>query len=69
MMNFGLFSHQIRWMIQIPRIYPIYRKLGIIKNFQNMIDNIFKPLFEVTINPEIDENLYQILFQVFIQII
>lgn len=29
-----------------------------------MIDNIFRPLFEVTINPEIDPDLYQALFSI-----
>lgn len=29
-----------------------------------MIDNIFRPLFEVTINPAIDLDLYQALFTI-----
>jgi AMP deaminase len=29
-----------------------------------MIDNIFRPLFEVTINPSIDDDLYQALFTI-----
>jgi len=29
-----------------------------INNFQDMIDNIFRPLFDITINPTIDPYLY-----------
>ena len=57
-------SHQLRWMIQIPRLFKVYCSLKIIHNFQEMIDNIFKPLFEVSLNPSKDPDLYQFLFQV-----
>jgi AMP deaminase len=50
-MGNGLNSPNNRWMIQIPRLYNIYRKAGSIKSFQDMLDNIFTPLFEVTIDP------------------
>lgn len=62
----NLYCHQVRWMIQIPRLYSVYLKAGVISNFQNMLDNLFKPIFEVTINPESDPILYQLLLQVFI---
>mmetsp|Transcript_17825 Transcript_17825/g.25219 ORF Transcript_17825/g.25219 Transcript_17825/m.25219 type:complete len:712 (-) Transcript_17825:130-2265(-) len=42
----------VRWMIQVPRLYGIYKKTGEVDCFQDMIDRIFKPLFEVTIDPE-----------------
>ena len=29
-----------------------------------MIDNIFRPLFDITINPTIDPDLYQALFSI-----
>lgn len=59
-----IFSHQVRWMIQIPRLYNVYRRNCIIKSFQEMIDNIFKPIFEVTLDPSKDPALYQLLFQI-----
>ncbi|EGR32018.1 hypothetical protein IMG5_098540 [Ichthyophthirius multifiliis] len=59
--NNKLQSKYNRWMIQIPRLYQAYKKAGFIQNFQDMIDNIFKPLFEITINPEIDPILHQFL--------
>lgn len=53
-----LYSAHVRWMIQIPRLYAVYKKQGFINNFQEMIDNIFRPLFDITINPTIDPYLY-----------
>lgn len=46
-----LFSSNVRWMIQIPRLYSVYKKAGIINTFQDMISNFFTALFEVSINP------------------
>jgi len=46
-----LASPHVRWMIQIPRLYFLYKKSGAVENFQTMIDNIFQPLFEVTRDP------------------
>jgi len=37
-------SSQNRWMIQIPRLYKLYRKMGM-PNFMVMIHNFFYPLF------------------------
>jgi hypothetical protein len=37
-------------LVQIPRLFGIYRKLDLLQNFQQMIDNIFKPLFAVTLS-------------------
>ncbi|KAF9525475.1 AMP deaminase [Crepidotus variabilis] len=46
-----LFSHNVRWVIQIPRLYSVYKANGSIRTFQDIVNNIFKPLFEVTKNP------------------
>ena len=45
-------------MVQIPRLYSIYKKLGMVSNFQQMLDNIFNPLFEITINPSVCPELH-----------
>ena len=47
----NLHCNNSRWMIQIPRLYAIYKAKGIISSFAEMLDNIFRPLFEVTIDP------------------
>lgn len=62
--DFKVFSHQVRWLIQIPRLYAVYRKSGVVENFQKMIDNIFLPLFNVTLDPSSNPDLHQMLFQV-----
>ncbi|PWV12799.1 putative AMP deaminase [Trypanosoma cruzi] len=41
-----------RWMVQIPRLYFIYRKNGIISSFEEMLSNIFAPLWEASMHPE-----------------
>ena len=47
-----LHSPQIKWMIQIPRIFHIWKRAKICSNFGEMMRNIFEPLFEVTIDPK-----------------
>uniref|UniRef100_A0A7S1XP69 AMP deaminase n=1 Tax=Phaeomonas parva TaxID=124430 RepID=A0A7S1XP69_9STRA len=42
----------VRWMVQIPRLYFIYKKTGAVENFGEMLFNIFHPLFEVTKDPK-----------------
>lgn len=53
-----LASPNVRWMIQIPRLYSVYKRLGLISSFQEMLTNIFEPLFANTLdpqsNPEVD---------------
>ncbi len=59
-----LACENVRWMIQIPRLYAVYKANGLINNFQEMIDNIFQPLFEVSVNPLSHPNLHRFLMQV-----
>lgn len=57
-------SYNVRWLIQVPRLYDIYHANKQIKNFEEIIDNIFRPLFEVSINPESNPDLHKFLRQV-----
>lgn len=57
-------SHNVRWLIQVPRLYNIYKKSGQVNNFGDMIDNIFRPLFEVTQNPRTHPELHVFLQRV-----
>lgn len=41
----------VRWLIQVPRLYNLYRKSGEISSFAQMLSNIFAPLFAVSIDP------------------
>uniref|UniRef100_A0A8C6P0I4 AMP deaminase n=1 Tax=Nothobranchius furzeri TaxID=105023 RepID=A0A8C6P0I4_NOTFU len=47
-----VFSLNLKWMIQIPRIYDIFRGKNFIPHFGKMLENIFLPAFEATIDPE-----------------
>lgn len=35
--NNKLVSHNIRWLVQVPRLYDIYKSGGLISNFQDII--------------------------------
>lgn len=56
-----LFSTNNRWMIQCPRVFNVFKKIGFVKNFGELLGNIFGPLFEVTINPSANPKLHQFL--------
>ncbi|KAG1152657.1 hypothetical protein G6F37_000886 [Rhizopus arrhizus] len=59
-----LFSANVRWLIQIPRLYNIYKSSNTIENFQDIIVNIFQPLFEVTKDPTLHPELHVFLQRV-----
>ena len=50
--------------MQIPRLYAVYKEQGIIETFEQMLDNIFTPLFEVTKDPTTHPQLHLFLKQV-----
>ncbi|KAL5973649.1 hypothetical protein ACLOJK_030303 [Asimina triloba] len=62
--NNGIYSQNAVWFIQLPRLYNVYREMGIVTSFQNILDNVFIPLFEVTIDPSSHPHLHVFLDQV-----
>ncbi|XP_009616272.1 AMP deaminase [Nicotiana tabacum] len=62
--NNELYSENVVWLIQLPRLYNIYKEMGIVTSFQNILDNIFLPLFEVTVDPDSHPHLHIFLKQV-----
>ncbi|KRY71054.1 AMP deaminase 2, partial [Trichinella pseudospiralis] len=54
-------SHHVRWLIQIPRLFDIYKSKNLIQSFQQMVDNVFLPLFEVTNDPSSHPQLHRFL--------
>jgi len=60
----ALFTSTCRWMIQIPRLFKVYRACNSLDNFGTMLANIFAPLFEVTVNPASHPKLHVFLQQV-----
>ncbi|XP_027017323.2 AMP deaminase 3b isoform X1 [Tachysurus fulvidraco] len=56
-----MYSPNLRYMIQVPRIYDIFRSKKIIPNFAKMLENIFLPLFEATVNPQKHKEIHVLL--------
>ncbi|XP_071399654.1 AMP deaminase 2 isoform X1 [Centroberyx affinis] len=46
-----VYSDNVRWLVQVPRLFDVYHTKKQLSNFQQMLENIFMPLFEVTVNP------------------
>jgi AMP deaminase len=42
--NNKLFSHNVRWLIQIPRLYDVYKENGSIENFEDIVRSTSSPL-------------------------
>jgi AMP deaminase len=56
-----LAHENVRWLIQIPRLYHIYKGSGEVESFGQMLRNIFEPLFAVSIDPSRDPALHYFL--------
>ncbi|KAK6465619.1 AMP deaminase [Scheffersomyces coipomensis] len=59
-----LFSHNTRWLIQVPRLYDVYKKNGNVTSFHQILHNLFDPLYEVTVNPKSHPKLHVFLQRV-----
>ncbi|XP_023806621.1 AMP deaminase 3 [Oryzias latipes] len=53
-----VYSPNMKWMIQVPRIYDIFKSKKLVPNFARMLENIFFPLFEATLNPQSNKELH-----------
>ncbi|KAL6513849.1 hypothetical protein OROHE_019305 [Orobanche hederae] len=62
--NNGIYSENAVWLIQLPKLYNVYRSMGTVTSFQNILDNIFIPLFEVSVDPNSHPHLHVFLLQV-----
>lgn len=59
-----LVHENVRWLIQVPRLYSLYRKGNEVASFAAMLDNIFEPLFAVSIDPATNSELHYFLLTV-----
>ena len=59
-----LFSPNVRWLIQIPRLYDVFKSTGAVKSFADVLRNLFQPLFEVTREPASHPKLHIFLQRV-----
>ncbi|XP_047202950.1 AMP deaminase 2-like isoform X2 [Girardinichthys multiradiatus] len=56
-----VYSDNVRWLIQVPRLFDVYHTKKQLANFQEMLENVFMPLFEVTIDPASHPELHLFL--------
>ncbi|KYN97089.1 putative AMP deaminase [Plasmodium gaboni] len=63
-LNNKLSSIRVRWMIQVPRLYHIYKKMKLINTFADFLSNIFSPCFEAIKNPESNKEIFIFLHQI-----
>ncbi|KAM3935377.1 AMP deaminase 1 [Leptodactylus fuscus] len=52
-----VYSPNMKFMIQVPRIYDIFRAQKFVPHFGKMLENIFLPVFEATVNPNANKEL------------
>ncbi|KAL1657005.1 AMP deaminase [Didymella pomorum] len=59
-----LFSPNVRWLIQVPRLFDVYKATGLMRDFEEVVRNVFQPLFEVTKDPSSHPKLHVFLQRV-----
>ncbi|KAG7472716.1 hypothetical protein MATL_G00111810 [Megalops atlanticus] len=52
-----VYSPNLKWMIQVPRIYDVFRGRNFVPHFGKMLENIFLPVFQATIDPQSNPEL------------
>jgi len=62
--TYDIQCNKIRWLIQVPRLYRVFRQGGLVSSFAEMIQNIFEPLFEASVDPESHQDVFFMLQQV-----
>ncbi|XP_043572441.1 AMP deaminase 2-like isoform X3 [Chiloscyllium plagiosum] len=56
-----VYSNNVCWLVQVPRLFDVFRTKKQLHNFQDMLENIFIPVFEATINPRNHPELHLFL--------
>ncbi|KAF2857866.1 AMP deaminase [Piedraia hortae CBS 480.64] len=59
-----LFSPNVRWLIQVPRLYDVYKGSNSMSTFEEVIRNVFEPLFSATKTPSSHPKLHIFLQRV-----
>ncbi|GIZ39270.1 hypothetical protein CKM354_000266000 [Cercospora kikuchii] len=59
-----LYSPNVRWLIQVPRLYDVYKAAGTMETYEEVLRNVFEPLFEVTQDPRKHPKLHIFLQRV-----
>jgi AMP deaminase len=56
-----LAHRNVRWLIQVPRIYHVYRAAQQVQTFGELLRNVFEPIFANTLDPNSDPALFYFL--------
>lgn len=59
-----LYSPNVRWLIQVPRLFDVYKASGLMESYDEVVKNVFQPLFEVTQDPNSHPKLHVFLQRV-----
>ncbi len=59
--NNDVYSDNVRWIIQVPRLYDIYKCNNLVGSFEEILKNLFLPLFEATKDPASHPALHRFL--------
>ena len=59
-----LISNNVRWLIQVPRLFHVYKSDKRMDNFEQIVINVFQPLFEATKDPSSHPKLHIFLQRV-----
>lgn len=62
--KYNIQCQNVRWLIQVPRLYSMFRKKGSVRNFAELMQNVFGPLFEASLDPAAHEDMFFLLQQV-----
>ncbi|KAH0474625.1 MAG: uncharacterized protein KVP18_004302 [Porospora cf. gigantea A] len=57
----ALQSANVRWLVQVPRLYSVYRRVGVVKSFADWLYNVFHPLFEAIARPQEHPDIFWML--------
>ncbi|TPP47276.1 Adenosine/AMP deaminase family protein [Leishmania donovani] len=58
---YGMASSRSRWMVCLPWHYRRLRRNGVLKNFGAFLDNVFHPLWEISMHPAKDTKFHYLL--------
>ncbi len=47
--------------LQLPRLYSVYKEMGVVECFETILENVFTPLFEVSVDPSTHPELHVLL--------
>jgi len=59
--DYNMQHPHITWMIQVPRLYNIFKKKNVVTSMSDWLRNIFEPVMEASLHPQNKPKLTQLL--------